>query len=412
MSYLASSKRTTSRPLNHKKTIGCLQSLFILLSCAFGCIGLWTSLYLPDTFGGYDHHSSGVENMLSTYTTNSIYGLKDETKLSVLGNNSSTSFGFVMSEFACRVLSRHITSSNILVVAPGAILTAKEDSKKNENSRHQNSVGEAFLQYSISEGHAIHAIESESKGGTRKSGPTLDSWWKSFDEDKRINDTSRGWWSSKPLEKPNWILLAVFDLAFGSEDSVWKEAKTFLEDCTVTYFVVAIHSMKRIDGSYEIGGMKAMESLLRKKYKVQVLSSSHYHADVSNEREIFERYGPNALFQSAEEITNYLRWGADAAQQHEESKDTVFTSYIFATQGLDLAIPTPQHYLRQPGTTIDVFDEVSMRHLPALKSCPKAHRENINFVFSEVSSMLGFIDFERLWVRCTYLLLLVGNTVV
>lgn len=233
---------------------------------------MWTSFYLPDSFGRHDQHSSGVQNMLSTFTTNSIYGLKDDTKPSVQGKNNSTSFGFVMNEFACRVLSRHITSSNILVVAPDAVLAATEVSrigaskKKNtESSPHQNSVGEDFLQFGISEGHAIHAMNSESKGGTRKSGPTLDSWWKSFDEDKRINDASSGWWSSRPLEKPNWILLAVFDPDFGSEDNVWKEAETFLEGCTVTYFVLAMHSMKRIDGSYEIGGMKAMELLLRKK---------------------------------------------------------------------------------------------------------------------------------------------------
>ncbi len=351
------------------------------------------SLYLPDSFGQYDQHSAGVENMLSTYTTNSIYRFKEETKSPVLGNNSSSSFGLVMSEFACRVLSRHITSSNILVVAPGAVFAAKEASRievSQEITIKNHSVGEAFLRYGVSEGHAIHVMDSDSRGGFQsgKSGPSLDSWWKSFDEDRRINDRSKRWWSSEPLEKPNWIILAVFDTELGSENTVWKEAEAFLDDCTITYFVVAIHSKKRLDGSYVFGGMKAMDLLLQKKYKVQVLSSSHYHADLSSERDIFERYGPNALFQSAEEIKDYLRWGADAAQLYGESRDTIFTSYIFATQGLDLAIPTPQHYLRYADTAIDVFDEVSMHNLPALKSCPQSNGENIDFVFNEVSFIL------------------------
>lgn len=349
------------------------------------------SLYLPDSFGQYDQHLAGVDTMLSTYTTNSIHRLKAETKSSVLGNNSTTSFGHVMSEFACRVLSRHITSSNILVVAPGAVFAAEEASrieasrKKNiqHSLYHNRSVGGAFLRYGVSEGHAIHVLE------TGKSGPSLDVWWKSFDEDRRINDASKGWWSSEPSEKPNWIILAVFDTDLGSEDRVWKEAEAFLDGCTITYFVVAIHSKKRIDGSYEFGGMEAMDLLLHKKYKIQVLSSSHYHADRSAESDIFERYGPNALFQSTEEIKDYLRWGADAAQRYGESRDVLFTSYIFATQGLDLAISTPQHYLRNADTTIDVFDAVSMQNLPALKSCPQStNGETIDFVFNEVSSIL------------------------
>ena len=128
---------------------------------------------------------------------------------------------------ACRVLSRHVTSSNILVIAPGAVSAAKAAVMKSKkmytsNDQPQNhSVGGSFLEYGAFEGHAIHAINgfrSKKESESGKSGPTLDSWWSSFDNDKKSNNALKWWWSTKPIEKPNWIILAVFDLDFGSED--------------------------------------------------------------------------------------------------------------------------------------------------------------------------------------------------
>ena len=171
---------------------------------------------------------------------------------------------------------------------------------------------------------------------------------------------------------------------------MWEESESFLQECTVTYFVVAIHSIKRDDGSYKFGGMDAIHSLLKRKYKLQTMSSSHYYAGKNEEREIFENYGPNALFQSAEKLEDFLRWGADAAQKYGNTQNSVFTSYIFATQGLDLAIPAPQVYLRDESSAIDVFDKESMDNLPPLKMCHDVNSEKLDFAFNKVSGFLLF----------------------
>ena len=396
--------RRKFRSLKYKRTIVCLQSFFIVISCCFGFIGL--SLFsLHSHTIGYDQHSTGVDNVLTAYESKLIHRSKEQIESSVAMSSiyshnykfadRKSSFGFVMSEFACRVLSRHITSSNMLVITPGAVSAAKEafELKATKEMNTSNilpqklSVGVAFLHYGASEGHAIHAInsypEEESEAG--KSGPTLDAWWKAFDLGEKSNDESKGWWSTEPIEKPHWILLAVFDSDIGSENNIWSEAESFLEGCTVTYFIIAVHSIRRNDGFYEFGGMNAIDSLLYKKYKLQTLSTSHYYAHTNNEREILERYGPNALFKSAEEIRGFLKWGADAAQRYGKATENFFTSYIFATQGLDLAIPTPQHYLRDAGTPIDVFNKRLMDNLPPLKTCPKTNSNKLNFVFNKVS---------------------------
>ena len=398
------------RSLNYKKASTWLQFLFVTLSCWFGFIGL--SLYVCHNTGRFDQYSADADIVLTKLMefsnemdeTKSKYQSTGKTKSSAamssihdydhtsFTNGNSTFFGSVMSEFACRVLSRHVTSSNVLVIAPGAVSTAKAavmKSKKlySSNDQSQNySVGGSFLEYGAFEGHAIYAINSfrskkESESG--KSGPTLDSWWSSFDNDKKSDNALKWWWSTKSIEKPNWIILAVFYLDFGSEDSMWEEAESFLKGCTVTYIVFGIHSIKLKEGSYKFGGMNAIESLLQRKYKLQTLSVSHYHADKNNAREIFERYGPNALFQSTEELKDFLRWGADAAHEYGTHNDGLFTSFIFATQGLDLAIPTPQIYLQDGGKAIDVSNKHEMNSLPPLKSCPEAKSEKLDFVFNE-----------------------------
>eukprot|EP00532_Pseudo-nitzschia_australis_P006201 CAMPEP_0168166608 /NCGR_PEP_ID=MMETSP0139_2-20121125/2116_1 /TAXON_ID=44445 /ORGANISM="Pseudo-nitzschia australis, Strain 10249 10 AB" /LENGTH=781 /DNA_ID=CAMNT_0008083813 /DNA_START=228 /DNA_END=2574 /DNA_ORIENTATION=- len=314
-----------------------------------------------------------------------------------------------MSDFACRVLSRHVTSSNVLVIAPGAVSFAmKAFEERNVTQQfysddssitRQDSVGTGFLRYGVAEGHTIHAINDhhpEQRFGKENYVPTLDDWWTSFDGDKSSNNDlvknatgSKLWWSTNPDEKPTWILLAVFDSEFGSAHSVWEKAESFLESCTVTYIVIAIHSVKLKDGSYRFGGIDAVESLLRRRYKLQTLSCSHYHAEHNNAREILDRYGPNALFQSVKQLKGFLRWGADVSHSYGESTDDYFTSYIFATQGLDLAIPTPQTYLQYGGRGIDAFDEHDMKRLPPLKSCPDAKSKNMNFDFDETSLRLN-----------------------
>mmetsp|Transcript_2375 Transcript_2375/g.5252 ORF Transcript_2375/g.5252 Transcript_2375/m.5252 type:complete len:457 (+) Transcript_2375:92-1462(+) len=412
---------------SYETTIALLRCSVLWLSCCFGSLAVLLACFRGDATGfrgdpefGYGARNA-VRRFSETHPTNEATPAhrspreEPERSFSSAGDNdrappadgNSGVFGRVMSEFACRVLSRHVASSNVLVVAPGAVAVAREasepanttephgfDATRRRGHGRGRSVGGGFLRYGVSEGHAVHAIdnfrgEQESRG--RRPGPTLDAWWNSFDRDEIPNRAPNGWWSSDPTQTPAWILLAVFDSPFGSEDDVWREAESFLESCTVTYVVAAVHSARRADGSHRYGGTAAVGSLLRKKYKVQALSSSHYHAEETNAKRSFERYGPNALFRSVEELKGFLRWGADAAHRYGDGAgDGFFTSYVFATQGLDLAIPTPQLYLRDGSGNIDVFDKDDMSRLPPLRACPKkANDDELNFVFEEVSGHPG-----------------------
>ena len=83
-------------------------------------------------------------------------------------------------------------------------------------------------------------------------------------------------------------------------------------------------------------------------------------------------------------------WGADVAQEYGESTDDLFSSYIFATQGLDLAIPSPQVYLQHSGMILDIFNKSDNEHRPILKGCPKNKGRNLEFDFGEVSKAVCF----------------------
>lgn len=273
----------------------------------------------------------------------------------------SPPFGFVMRDFARRVLSRHISNSNVLVIASDATAAAKDAIQSIKENKESNpydhvdfqspySVGGTFLLHASAEGHGIHAIDAgvDKKGTLIESSHSLGDWWSSFGN-KIIKNNN--WWSSTRESKPKWIIAAVIDIDFGHEDSVWQGAETFLQESTITYFVVAMHSRKDQGGKYEYGGLAATSALLSRRYKLQTLLVSHYHADPGEESQTAERYGPNALFQSTGQTKEFLRWGADSATQYN-GNNSVFTAYIFATQGLDLAIPSSRVFLHEESRII------------------------------------------------------------
>jgi hypothetical protein len=320
-----------------------------------------------------------------------------------------------MEEFSKRVLSRHITSSNVLVVAPDAIQVAKHSSSTlllqkmliDGRMIENFSVGGTFLLKSAKEDHSIHAIQSQDKYASQQgdsSSTTLDEWWTSFDDIYRnrtmIEVAKEKWLSVSAVsagvkdEKPTWILLAVFDSTFGTEDSVWRESTLFLKECTVTYIVMAMHSVKQSDGTFRYGGLKAAELLLQRRYKLQTLSVSHYHAENDTSNSIYDKFGPNALFQSVEKVKEMLQWGADAAQRYENGSvdNEIFTCYVFATQGLDLAISSPVTYLRSGAISIDPLKDVfTLDTVLSLKGCePSLEKENMELYFKKVTTELDF----------------------
>jgi hypothetical protein len=145
------------------------------------------------------------------------------------------------------------------------------------------------------------------------------------------------------------------------------------------------------------GGLDAVEHLLERRYKIQTLSVSHYNAHHHNSerykldsRQILEKYGPNSLFQSVEDVKEMLRWGADSADTFSENNfgQKVFTAYLFATQGLDLAIPSATTYVEDVLHPIDPLKGFDMDSTESLKGCPKPEENNEMFdlYFEKVSA--------------------------
>ncbi len=324
------------------------------------------------------------------------------------------SFGFVMKDFASRVLSRHISSSNVLVVSMDATQAANEGigilnkvKVNNQTASHYYtafdaqspfSIGGTFLLHAAMEGHDIHAIDfgREKNGKNIEWEQTLDEWWTSFDDDNNNNNGGsspkagmRRWSSSDT--KPKWILAAIFDHFrpdnLELSDQVWNGADRFLTESTMTYVVVAMHSRK-VGGKYQYGGLVAAKNLLNHRYKLQTLLLSHYHTDPGKEASTEEKYGPNAIFKSIDNVQDLLRWGADVAERFEtRSYNKVFTAYIFATQGLDLAIPSNRIFIDDSSRVIGTESTLQINLYKPLqfKRCPQANMDRkLDIAFSEV----------------------------
>jgi Protein of unknown function (DUF229) len=316
--------------------------------------------------------------------------------------SSATKFGFVMRDFARRVLSRHISSSNVLVVASDAVSAAKEAIRakslnKTFNNIYDNvdfespySLGGTFLLHAAAEGHDIHAIDFEvnSSGDSFDWQGNMDTWWNAFGHQK--NDTTIGMkrWSSTTLQ-PKWIIAAIFD-HFAPEqlnltDSLWSSADAFLKASTITYVVVRMHSRK-INNQYEFGGLVAARALLDHRYKLQTLLLSHFHAEPGKVNWTEETYGPNAIYKTRDDVEKLLRWGADQTNRQGTHKE-VFTAYIFATQGLDLAIPSSRVFIDDSSRVIGTESTLQINLYKPLqfKQCPQAKVEpKLDIAFSEI----------------------------
>ena len=313
----------------------------------------------------------------------------------------SLPFGFVMRDFSRRVLSRHISNSNVLVISSDATAAAKDASRgKKQQEEGTNpydtvdfespySVGGTFLLHAAAENHTLHAIDAgvDKEGRRIEWSRTLDDWWASFGSTNiDLSTTKNNWWSSSRVSQPKWIIATVFDLPFGHEDYIWNGAEAFLRESTATYLVVSMHSRKVGYNEYEYGGLAAANALLGHRYKLQTLMVSHYHVNSGEESYIAKKYGVNALIKSLDEMKDFLRWGADSAIKH--GTVDVFTAYIFATQSLDLAIPSNSVFLN--GTSRVISDEsttqINLYKPVEFKQCPQATvKQKLNIQFGKVS---------------------------
>lgn len=292
-----------------------------------------------------------------------------------------------MRDLARRVLSRHVANSNVLVIAPDAqqalfhyheIANVTLDSVDYTSSL-QHSLGGNFVLHARHEGHATHAMNAGMNvrtGQYTRWNKTLDQWWSEY------NTTT-----TTTTRRPNWLLLSVVDPGFGWEDVVWRDSSRFLQESTMTYIVTAVRSrFGNKNTTLEMYGLQATKALLEKRYKMQVLSVSHYHVEFdykgNDKRQYpttYDKFGPNALLKTPSNVEALLTWGAESARRYSNStqeSSPVFTAYLFGTQGLDLAIPSRRQYIPDDSrikgdeswTQINLYKPVEFKPCPKSKS--------------------------------------------
>ena len=279
------------------------------------------------------------------------------------GSSNLSLFGYVMRDLANRFLSpssaqqkrryllegRH-SPSNVLVACPGANSLLFEIKKKNAVTIDSKKVlikslgyriGESFLVETVFNGH--NAISMDSNTGI------LD------DHGSESTD----------------ILLAVLDPARGEEDSVISgRLEEHIRSGTIQFATFRISSsLSRTNLFVNLAtksdktvmqGIEASKIFLSAGYKLQVLSSSHAPTDELNP------YGPNTLLKNVDDVEAFLRFGAGLAQMNEvirlsknlesltspskiSDMPITFHSKLFATRGLDLAIPSRKTFLNLTG---------------------------------------------------------------
>ena len=294
--------------------------------------------------------------------------------------------GRVIRELSHRVLSRSIAQSNVVIVSPNFGHSAHIISENHATSSEQIEAQAKERIYpakvAIDQGHTTHLLPTSTN---------FSAGWQ-YDSNGDVNSTSIG-----------WILLAYFitssppsdQTTTASPDSTITiddilaphRARAWLKQTTITYMVFPVSAKATIKVSsifenakydyksdliankvIEIVGLTAAETLLELNYKLQLLASSHYF-DRDDDRGGDEKayyYGPNALFKSAndlhrflyERLTHVLQIEADKIlSQHNYRNEQIMTmedddllevhfhSLLFATQGLDLAIPSRFSYV-------------------------------------------------------------------
>lgn len=111
---------------------------------------------------------------------------------------------------------------------------------------------------------------------------------------------------------------------------------------------------------------------------MQVLLVSHYHVEFNEHPATFEKFGPNALLKSKNDVESLLKWGAESARRYDKSATTkgspVFTAYLFGTQGLDLAIPSRRQYIPDNSRIMgdESWTQINLYKPVQFKPCPKS----------------------------------------
>ena len=285
---------------------------------------------------------------------------------------------------------------------------------------------------------------------------------------QHYNSTSVSWillayFSTARMHHTSEQIVSIDEILSPTQSSVW------LKETTITYLVFPISATAKLpysailgaysnpyeyssdyirDAKISVTGMTAAQNLLDHNYKLQLLASSHHfdaepnridHDGKDEEVEASFVYGPNALFMSKKalhrylyqrmiqvlekEVKNILEYYPRGKKYHQHTEnyhsknnkaiepvlEVNFHSLLFATQGLDLAIPSRMSYtdIRRHKSCADVGGsrhrktrcdpKLTARALndTIFQSCPSRHSElQIKFGVQQ----FGFIlttEFER-----------------
>jgi hypothetical protein len=312
-----------------------------------------------------------------------------------LNNHNRVYNGRVLSEFCERVLAGRISPhSHILVVSPEIINNSGANTAGTTTDYiHISNYGPAktVLSIAMQENHVVHALSPSTD---------LNSWWN--------NEVTEA------ATKPSWILLAYFFAESNryslssSENSIDQllhpnRVNKLLKESTITYIVIHVQAQWNTDGM-NIHGLTAIQTLIDANYKVQILASSHYCTTevISAEN---NKYGPNTLLKSSQDLQDMFL-SCYSQRQNQKLKSPFFVEVLlFATQGLDLAIPSRRSYLdltkkacpwknnERCDLSTDVLDDI-------LPTCP-SHHSRVEVFFpeqkSETTSLLLRIDGEEVF---------------
>lgn len=285
--------------------------------------------------------------------------------------------GRVVQELSRRVLSRNIAQSNVIVMSPDFGDTSK--------SNDDNLLYPAKL--AMEQGHTTHVLPATTNLSQINYNSTSVSWvLLAYFSTSGL--TNNGQFTSideilSPTNADAWlrqttVTYTVFPIrakAILPYSSIFRDANSIH---TFEYHRDYLHGAK-----LSFTGLTAAQTLLSQDFKLQLLASSH-HFDAApirvnndgwdEEGEATFDYKPNSLFMSGkalhrylhkrivevleQEVTNILQYYPRRTHQHSESHEennhamhqnnqtleVEFHSLLFATQGLDLAIPARSSY--------------------------------------------------------------------
>ncbi len=317
--------------------------------------------------------------------------------------------GRVVQELSRRVLSRNIAQSNVMVMSPDFGDTSK--------SNDDNLPYPAKL--AMEQGHTTHLLPATTNLTQNQYNSTSVSW------------ILLAYFSTSGLHN-NEQFTSIDEILSPSNADAW------LSQTTITYLVFPIRakailpysSILRDDSSihmfeyyrdylrgaqFSFTGLTAAQTLLDQDFKLQLLASSH-HFDAApvrvnndgwdTEGEPTFDYKPNSLFMSVkalhrylhqrivevleQEVKNILEYYPRKTHQssksnggktrtvhhHNQTLEVEFHSLLFATQGLDLAIPARSSYtdVGQHKSCI----EVSRSHRRMTRCDPKLGARALN----------------------------------